>query len=565
MNLIIFNFLFIFFSLNSSSSAQNLDLQGLVNDAISTNKKEIVLPSGIYKVNPVAIYGANGLKIRGTGTRLVFDPTTPKYFDIQIENSNGITLQDLEIDNDPLPFTQGRVTKVDPVANSFEVELHAGYPTDYARFGYDCYVHIHDRTTRRFKQEGEMLKTSRAQAIPGGFRLFLIEEFTIAEMNLEVGDLVSIGQPGFVCAVSLYNTRNTLLDNIQIFSAQGCGVIENSGGGTSINKLTIKRGARPSGATEDRLLSINRDGMHLNGPNGGTTIRDSFVEFCGDDGINIRSEFSRIKYVNGNIIAHTIPHVNFETGTQLKIYDHTDLRLKDTVNVLEHQMGSDTARVDRTENISLDDLIVSPQHSQNFKILNNTFQDTDARGIVASGSNIYIEGNKIERSTMAGIWVGGELGNFDEGDFANGVYIRWNTVTDTNFALRGRKIVTPHLGAISINNEVVPYNSNYKYKRPNRNVWIVENTVSGSGLASLFIAETWNAGVCKNSFFNDNKLYFNNAGAVYGIDCRYSIVVHDASTVRLFQNWVIKGPNSFDMRRVTDSDTVVDSATNPCV
>lgn len=555
--------IFLLLLLIGLSSAQNI--QTLINNAISSNSRELVLPSGTYKINtPISIYNAYNLKIRGNGTKLLFNPTISKDYDIQIMVSNTVTLQDLELDNDPLPFTQGRVISVDKQKNSFEVEIHAQYSRDSARFGHNCYVHIHDPNSKRFKQEGEMLYTNYSEPIAQGLRFYLKTD-TIDYFNLKVNDLVSIGQPGFTCAISLYNTRNTLLDNVRIYSAPGCGVLENSGGGTVINNLKILRGQRPDGSTQDRLLSVNRDGMHLNGPNGGSIIKNSFVEFTGDDGINIRSEFSRVISVSGNVIVHSVKHVNFETGTQLNVYDENDLSLKDTVIVLDHQMGSDTARVDRSDKILPGNFIISPQHTQNFKILNNTFQDIDARGIVASGSNIHIEGNVVERTTMAGIWVGAELGHYNEGDFAKGVYVRWNRLAETNFALRGRRAHTHHIGAISVVNEIYPLNPNYKYKRPNRNVWIVENVVSQSGLASLFLAHTYNAGICKNSFFNDNNLYFNNAGYLFGIDARYSIVIHDTSTVKLFQNWVIVGTNSLNMRSTTDSDTVIDPATNPCV
>lgn len=78
------------------------------------------------------------------------------------------------------------------------------------------------------------------------------------------------------------------------------------------------------------------------------------------------------------------------------------------------------------------------------------------------------------------------------------------------------------------------------------------------------MAQTWNAGICSNNFFNDNSLYYNKAGAAYGIDSRYSIVLHDVSTVKIFKNWVIKGANAIDMRSVTDSDTIVDVDSSPC-
>ena len=163
-------------------------------------------------------------------------------------------MQDLELDNDPLPFTQGRVTKLDTVSNCFEIAVHSGYPSDYARFGDNCYVHIHDPNSKKLKQEGEMLYTSRSEPASGGLRFFLREN-TLDYYNLRVGDLVTVGQPGFVCAVSLYNTFGTQITNVKIYSAPGCGVIENGGGGTVIDRLEIRRGPKPASAREHRLFS----------------------------------------------------------------------------------------------------------------------------------------------------------------------------------------------------------------------------------------------------------------------------------------------------------------------
>ena len=73
-------------------------------------------------------------------------------------------------------------------------------------------------------------------------------------------------------------------------------------------------------------------------------------------------------------------------------------------------------------------------------------------------------------------------------------------------------------------NDVYPYNSNYKGKRPNKDVWVIENIVSNSGLASLFVAQSYNARICKNTLFNDNTLNYNNAGSILGVDPRYSLI-----------------------------------------
>ncbi len=216
--------------------------------------------------------------------------------------------------------------------------------------------------------------------------------------------MVSIGRPGFICSLSLWDTKNTILQNIVVNAAQGCGVIENAGSGTIIDGVIIKRGQKPTDATEERLLSINRDGFHLNGPKGGTTVKNCFVEFSGDDAINIRSYFAYVTYKDGNIINFEPNEIHFATQTYLNIYDQNHFTLKDTVIVKQHPLKEGWAEVDSSLNIEYGNLIVSPQHTQNFRIMDNQFYDIDARGIVATGTNIIIERNIIERTTMSGIW-----------------------------------------------------------------------------------------------------------------------------------------------------------------
>ena len=88
------------------------NIQSIIDNAIS-NGGEAVLPSGTFRLDsPISIYGARNLRIRGSGaTKLIFQTTRTnpnRYYDIQVGRSNGVTIQDIEIDMDPLPFTQGK-------------------------------------------------------------------------------------------------------------------------------------------------------------------------------------------------------------------------------------------------------------------------------------------------------------------------------------------------------------------------------------------------------------------------------------------------------------------------
>ena len=367
-------FFIAFYLSNFLSCFGQLNIQSLINDAILNKKSEIILPNGTYTIStPIVIFGANRLTLKGSGvkaTKLIFNNplASSTNYDILIQGSTNVTIENIQIDHDPLPFTQGSVIDIDLSKNWFDLAIHAGYSKDPARFGYNSYIHVHDPNTRRFKQEGEMTYASRTEITNEGLRVYLQGKTDYS--NIQINDLISIGQPGFGCAISLFNARNTLIDNVNIVSAPGCGILENGGSGSVIDSLTIMRGSKPASAAEDRLISINRDGLHLNGPNGGTIVRNCFIEFCGDDAINIRSTFPRITSVSGNNIRNSISHTNFEPSTHLYVYNFTDLTLKDTVRVSQHLIGSDIATVDRAENIQIGDLIVSPEHTQNFKILN---------------------------------------------------------------------------------------------------------------------------------------------------------------------------------------------------
>ena len=157
------------------------------------------------------------------------------------------------------------------------------------------------------------------------------------------------------------------------------------------------------------------------------------------------------------------------------------------------------------------------------------------------------------------------MGYHLEGGFADGVYIRGNNLTDSSYALRGRRRSTSLLGAISVVNEFKEGEQwNYKRKRPNKRIVIADNTVQRASLASIFINAVQDVSLCKNNLFFDNQLNANQAGHEFNINPRYSITIHDAKNVKIYQNWVRTGPNTIDMRWVSDSEAITDPANNPC-
>lgn len=83
----------------------------MINTAISMGVNTAFLPRGTFLVDkPISINGARNLKIVGNGTRLIFTTATimqKRHYEIIVAKSTNLTFQDIVIDMDPLPFTQG--------------------------------------------------------------------------------------------------------------------------------------------------------------------------------------------------------------------------------------------------------------------------------------------------------------------------------------------------------------------------------------------------------------------------------------------------------------------------
>jgi len=189
-------------------------------------------------------------------------------------------------------------------------------------------------------------------------------------------------------------------------------VLEGAGGGTVINNLQIKRGETPTGASQPRLISTIRDGFHINGPKYGTTIKKCFVEYTGDDAVNVRSEFPMIVSIQGNTVTLSIPWAYFFAGDTLWVYDGSSYAFIAAVSILSHTIETNVFTLNSTNGISLGMRVISPEHMKYFQIVDNVFQDIEGRGVVATGLSIIIENNVIARTTLGGIWVGAEMGIF---------------------------------------------------------------------------------------------------------------------------------------------------------
>jgi hypothetical protein len=125
------------------------------NDANKAGKPVHVVvnleKNATYKIKrPLSFKRLNTFELNGYGARLV---NTTLGSALLISGSSHVTVRDLSIDYDPLPFTQGTIIAFDHAALQIIVRVDPGYPDD-AKFLAtitDGFFKVLDRRTRSLK------------------------------------------------------------------------------------------------------------------------------------------------------------------------------------------------------------------------------------------------------------------------------------------------------------------------------------------------------------------------------------------------------------------------------
>jgi hypothetical protein len=104
--------------------------------------------NAIYRIKrPLALKQLDGFELNGNGAQLI---NTTRDSTLHISSSSHVTIRDLSIDYDPLPFTQGAITGFDKTATQITVKVDPGYPDDIAFLASinDGFFKVMDRNTR---------------------------------------------------------------------------------------------------------------------------------------------------------------------------------------------------------------------------------------------------------------------------------------------------------------------------------------------------------------------------------------------------------------------------------
>jgi polygalacturonase len=261
------------------------------------NKKnsKLVFESGTYDIygrqkdkrgnfNPaIDIKNVSNLTIEGNGSEFIGHNYSTMF---HFANSGNITITNLTVDWDPLPYTQGKVVQVD--TNYIDIEVVApfiarkGLHTE-AILGYDPEKH---RMARRFTDHYQLGFEKTTEVIGTGvMRLFIGRKDRFAGIMPLVGmNVIARHNVYGYQSFEFEKCTGIKLENVSIYSNPGMGVVGEACRDIYISHLKVM--LRPGAG---RWMSCTADATHFGGCRGTIIMENCLFEGMGDDATNVRS------------------------------------------------------------------------------------------------------------------------------------------------------------------------------------------------------------------------------------------------------------------------------------
>ncbi|PDT76559.1 right-handed parallel beta-helix repeat-containing protein [Bradyrhizobium sp. C9] len=305
-------------------------------DASKAGPAHIVLnleKNASYRIKrPLAFRQLHGFELNGNGAQLI---NTARSGTFAISGCNRLTIRDLTIDYDPLPFTQGTITAFDKQAVDITVKVDPGYPDDAALLAAftDGFFKVMDRRNRALKTGArDFLSPTHATRLSDGLIKVHLQwsanDRFPSQLPITVGDVVTIANSG-AHAIAVDSSVATSLIDLKLLASPGMGIIENGGEGSMmLQKVSVVPGPRPKGATTDRLISTNSDGSHFTAVARGPTMEDCSFANTSDDAVNVHGFYYYVvaKTAARRFLLSPKWDVGLAAGDDIESCDHATFR-----------------------------------------------------------------------------------------------------------------------------------------------------------------------------------------------------------------------------------------------
>lgn len=388
---------------------------------------------GMRDVTLAGIPGRTTLVLTRTGRPL-----------IQAANSQRVTIRDLIIDADPLPFTQGVIIAVDPEPGAIDVRIDAGFPQmsddQFARAR-----NMYERWGMVFEPKERSLKRAVGDAYfinswkpvtPGVWRLYAPQDNPGQWKGVTPGDRYVQLARSSGGTVSIWRCKDMLLSNLVFHASAGlCVALVENEGELRVHRVQARftRGSR-------RLITSCSDGIHCQGNRSGPVIERCYFEGLADDSINIYGAASIVAEQPrpDQLRLHRGPA--HRVGDLLQVFDSSRAHVVANVTVtdVEESDGSRLLTVSEAlpalrcgaDHRSADTVYNLSASGSGFVIRNNVMRGHRRFAVNVKGGPGLVENNLFDETLGWGM-VASNDADWPEGPVVRDLVIRNNTFRGT--------------------------------------------------------------------------------------------------------------------------------------
>ncbi len=304
------------------------------------NKTYYLGKENSHPVGSMFLDRASDLIVDGNNALLLVDPSRRPF---EIYRSKNIILRNFTIDYSPLPYTQGRITKINNSDGYLEFQVDDGYPQPFVR---DDSYYTDNRVSDCTTINGENLKFYQGHSRISGVKDLGDHRYAVT-YRMHRQDKASAGDY-FVMKVwppdmdGIYNSAlkpsefgehyvanyaniqinhsdKITVENIISYASPKMTVNARSTSNLVIRGLIITR--RPG-----RVLASCSDGIHLKGNEWQPLIEDCYIEGTLDDAIHIKISGDKVEEVASKCkmrIVHmdTNDNTNLGIGKKVMVFD----------------------------------------------------------------------------------------------------------------------------------------------------------------------------------------------------------------------------------------------------
>ena len=301
-----------------------------------------------HPVGSLFLDRANDLIVEGNNCLLLVDPNRRPF---EIYRSNNITIRNFQIDYSPLPYTQGRITKIDNSNGYLEFKVDEGYPLPYVR---DDSYYVDDRVSDCATINGENLKFYQGHSRISGVKHLRDKTYAVTyrmhrQDKAKIGDyfVMKVWPPEMekvynsslkpseygehyvdnYANIQINHSQNITIENIVSYASPKMTLCARSTSDLVIRRLVITR--RPG-----RVLASCSDGIHLKGNERQPLIENCYIEGTLDDAIHIKMSGDRVEEV---VSARKVRISHMDTR------DNTNLGIGKTVMVFDPEENKQLA------------------------------------------------------------------------------------------------------------------------------------------------------------------------------------------------------------------------------